>query len=260
MSESIGASEYSPMAQLTNGIHAQPHVPRGGPLLLYSTSPAPHELLALTLAAQRLDRSFATPIRVVVVQTPLEHPSPETLTPLWQHFSTQGFAIHMEDAGLATRADAYHEDVITRLHNADLVLITGGSPERAYRELYDTPALTALVAAREAGAVIAACSAGALLVGNGMLTNEFGDFRSLPLWNWLPHWLVAPHFGAYDIHLWQKSFPLCWVLGIPNDAMALVPFGLEYVESLGPEPLMIVPRGATMPTAVPAGQRWEIER
>jgi cyanophycinase-like exopeptidase len=180
--ELVESPQHTATRQPTEGLLPQHQPCGGGSLLLYSTSPSPRERLALTLAAQRCGRQPEAPIRVVVVQTPLAQPSLETLTSLWQHFGTQGIAIHMQDAGLAVRADAYRTDVITRLQMADLVLLTGGSPERAYRELYDTPALAALVAASQAGAVIAACSAGALLLGQGMLSNEQGELRPLRLW------------------------------------------------------------------------------
>lgn len=178
---------------------------------------------------------------------------------LWQHFGTQGVAIQLQDAELAVRADAYRPDVIARLQAADMVLLSGGSPERAYRELYDTPALAALAAANKAGALIAGCSAGALLVGQGMLSNEQGELRPFRLWGWLAHALVAPHYGAYDIECWRQAFPECWVLGIPNDAAALVRPGWQQVESLGSQPLTIIPRGATNPMYIPSGCTWEIE-
>lgn len=200
-----------------------------GPLFLYSTSPAPHEAAILARV-----RSPARPLSAVVMQGALPEPSEADLAGLRSHFCTQGVEVVLSDSGLATRADAYRRSVADRLAAADLVLITGGSPELLCERTIGTPALAALRAASENGAVIAGCSAGAVVLGAGMVVGR----RSLGLWGWLPQIVVAPHFGLFDIEPWVDAFPNCTVLGIPNDAMALVSNGNE-VETIGDRTLIL---------------------
>lgn len=197
-----------------------------GPLFLYSTSPAPHESAILTLAQQRRTEP-SRPLSAVAMQTALPEPNDADLDGLRNHFCTQGIEVELSDSGLATREDAFRESVAQRLAAADLVLITGGSPELLYERTVDTPALTALRVASENGTVIAGCSAGAVVVGAGMVLGKGADRRSLALWGWLSRIVVAPHFGLFDIEPWIGAFPHCTVLGIPNDAMALITHGAE---------------------------------
>src|SRR5579875_2085816 len=143
-----------------------------GPLFLYSTSPAPHERTILELAGRsrrlrsrprsaRWRSDSGRPISAVVMQTALPEPNDAELDGLRNHFCTQGFEVALCDSGLANREDARRESVAARLREADLVLITGGSPALLYERTVDTPALAALRAASENGAVVAGCSAGA---------------------------------------------------------------------------------------------------
>jgi cyanophycinase len=158
------------------------------------------------------------------MQTALQEPNDAELDGLRSHFCTQGVEVLLRDSGLATREDAHRTSVADRLATADLVLITGGSPELLCERTIGTPALAALRAASESGAVIAGCSAGAAVIGAGM---PIGTGRPLGLWAWLPRTVVAPHFDRFDIEPWVDAFPHCTILGIPNDAMALVLNGTE---------------------------------
>ena len=168
-------------------------------IFLYSSSPAPYEPIIMAAAPGE---------RRIVMQTPLESPDPEELVMLRRHFPDT------QDSGLAYREDAFDADVIERLRTADLILITGGSPERLVECTVDTPALAALREAEARGAVIAGCSAGAVAIGAGMPERR--------LWGWLPGTLIAPHFGGYDIGPWRQEFPDCRIVGIPDGAMAVV--------------------------------------
>jgi cyanophycinase-like exopeptidase len=56
---------------------------------------------------------------------------------------------------LHLREDAYLASVIDRLRSADLILLNGGSPERAHEVMTGTPALEAVRVASAAGAAIA---------------------------------------------------------------------------------------------------------
>jgi cyanophycinase len=202
-----------------------------GPLFLYSTSPAPHEVTILSWARRRRSDP-ATPLSAVVMQTALNEPSEAELDGLRSHFCTQGVDVRLEDSGLATRPDAHRNSVADRLAAADLLLITGGSPDLLCERTTGTPALAALQAASDSGAVIAGCSAGAAVIGAGMPIGKGEGRRPVAFWGWLPRTLVAPHFGHFDIEPWLEGFPQCTVLGIPNDAMALIVHGAE-VRNIG---------------------------
>ncbi len=192
-----------------------------GPLFLYSTSPAPHEAAILARARRP---NLAKPLSAVVMQTALPEPNDAEIDGLRSHFCTQGVDVLLDDSGLATRQDAYRGSVTERLAAADLVLITGGSPQLLYERTVGTPALAALRAASASGAVIAGCSAGAVVIGAGMLID---GRRALELWGLLPRIVVAPHFGRFDIEPWVRAFAHCAVLGIPDGAMALVLNGID---------------------------------
>ena len=172
------------------------------------------------------------------MQTALQEPNAAELDGLRSHFCTQGVEVLLHDSGLVTRQDAYRESVSDRLAAADLVLVTGGSPERLCGRTIGTPALTALRAASESGAVIAGCSAGAVVTGAGMPIGKGDHRRPLPLWEWLPRTVVAPHFGLFDIEPWVQDFADCSVLGIPNDAMALILRGVD-LENIGDRALIL---------------------
>lgn len=221
-----------------------------GVAFLYSTSPSPHELLIVQSARRR--RAHDRPISAVVLQAASDGPG--DLQGLEQHFCTTGIEVQLVDSGLHTREDAYRSSVVERIADADLVLITGGSPLRLQDATSATPALDALRAAHEQGAVIAGCSAGAAVLGAGMVDGPRDAAKMKSLWGWLPSTLVAPHFGNYDLDPWLDAFPACTALGIPDGAMALVR-QLREVEAVGAVPLKLVRQGDTCPLTVTANDR-----
>ncbi len=224
-----------------------------GPLFLYSTSPAPHESTILHWARSRRADPHR-PLAAVVMQTPLPESAPSELDGLHRHFCSRGVAVHLEDSGLAGRRDAMRQSVVERLSAADLILITGGSPELLYERTVDTPALAALRAAWADGAAIAGCSAGAVALGAGMPSGTGDGRRPYPLWRWIGRTVVAPHFGRYAIDPWLHAFPDCSVLGIPDDAMALVLQGRD-VHNVGDRPLSLLPGLGRPARQVDHGQR-----
>lgn len=204
-------------------------------IFLYGTSPAPHEP-AILAAVPRIG-SESDPIRAVAVRAAQDDPSEGDLATLAGHFSTQsGFPVDLADSGLRSRADGFDPVVLGRLAAAELVLLSGGSPTRLVRTLRGTPALAALSVARRGGAVVAGCSAGAAVLGAGMI--DFG--RPLRTWDWLPGVLVAPHFGHYDHRAWLRAFPGRSMIGIPDGAMARVSDTGE-ITALGQRSLVYLP-------------------
>ncbi|GAB3754693.1 Type 1 glutamine amidotransferase-like domain-containing protein [Microlunatus parietis] len=206
-----------------------------GRLFLYSTSPAPHEA-AILAAVPRAGRAD-DPIRAVALRTAQDEPSDHDLETLAAHFTTQpGFPVLLVDSGLGSRADAFDPAVLERLAEAELILISGGSPTRLVTTLSGTPALAALQRVHRGGAVVAGCSAGAAVVGIGMI--DFG--RPLRTWGWLPGTLVAPHFGQFDHRAWLRAYPGRSMVGIPDGAMVRVAETGE-ITGLGSIPLVHLP-------------------
>jgi cyanophycinase-like exopeptidase len=125
-------------------------------------------------------------------------------------------------APIFTRADASDIKNIRRLTQAGLIYIGGGSAPRLVETLTGTPALNALVATYQAGAVIvaegqAACALGAWGLCAG------GD--ALAGWGWLPEALIAASFeDAAGLREAIKARPEYQGLGIPRGvALALGP-------------------------------------
>jgi cyanophycinase-like exopeptidase len=224
-----------------------------GPLFLYSTSPAPHEATIVDRARQhQADR--AGPLNAVVLQTAMATPSDADLASLRQHFCTQGVDVNLHDSGVAGRDDAQDSTLAGQIAAADLVLITGGSPALLDDRMAGTAALSALRSASEGGAVIAGCSAGAIVFGAGLPQRTDATVHGRPLWGWLPRTLIAPHFGNYDLEPWLTSFPGCTVLGIPDGGMALVTDGRD-VRPVDRRPLTILPPGSPEGRVLGPGDR-----
>ena len=109
--------------------------------------------------------------RVVVIPTAsaLELGMPE-------HWNTLGVA-HFRALGaqvtpvmLLTRDDAQDQQVLADLRRADLYYFSGGNPEHVIEMLRDTPAWQIIRDGYEAGAVLAGCSAGAMMLGGYTLS------------------------------------------------------------------------------------------
>lgn len=125
-------------------------------------------------------------------------------------------------APIFSRLEASDLKNVRRLTQAGLVYLGGGSAQRLVEMLAGTPALDALAAAYEAGAVLlaegdAACALGAWGQGTS------GDI--IAGWGWLSEALVFPAFEDSALRAAVKAKPECMGLGIPK-GVALV---------LGPE-------------------------
>jgi cyanophycinase len=91
---------------------------------------------------------------------------------------------------LLTRDDAQDERVLADLRGADLYYFSGGNPEHVIETLRDTPAWQIIHAGYTAGAVLAGCSAGAMMLG-GYTLSVRAVMRGQPP-RWLPALGVAP--------------------------------------------------------------------
>jgi len=127
-------------------------------------------------------------------------------------------------APIFTRTEATDPKNIRRLTQAGLVYLGGGDVRRLVETLSGTPALDALAAAYEAGAVIIAESETACALGAWGLCVSGETFAG---WGWLPQVLICPAFDDTTSVLRDaiRARPECLGLGIP-EAVAL---------ALGPE-------------------------
>lgn len=229
----------------------------GGPFLLYSGSSMAAIGVAIDLLRQRAGR-VSGPLRLVVLQTPLDTPLPGEVAVLRQQFLDHGVDVEAVDPGLQTRDDAFRPEVIETLERADVILVTGGNPIRMTEVLRDTPALAALHRAGGRGTIIGGGSAGAMVFGAGMLDGPARNPHPepVPLLSLLPNLVVAPHFGNYPIAPWQAAFPDRTVLGLPDGAAALVTGG-THVASAGERSLTILPPEEPA-TDVAPGDTWTL--
>ena len=91
---------------------------------------------------------------------------------------------------LLTRDDAQDQQVLADLRGADMYYFSGGNPEHVIETLRDTPAWQIIRAGYAAGAVLAGCSAGAMMLG-GYTLSVRAVMRGQPP-RWLPGFGVAP--------------------------------------------------------------------
>jgi cyanophycinase-like exopeptidase len=209
-----------------------------GPFLLYSTTPEGCQDAVVSYL--RAHSPGSTAVRLVVLQTPLAEPHEDQVQQLHAHFSGHGMLLETIDPGLHSRDDAARDDVLQAIAQADLILATGGDPERMVRVLADTPALDALREASRRGAVIGGGSAGAMVFGAGLLRGPRTTRIPVPLLGWLPDVVVAPHFGAYPIDPWIAAWPNRSILALRDGAVALVTSGGTTFTSLGEVPAEII--------------------
>jgi cyanophycinase len=137
--------------------------------------------------------------RVVVIPTAsaLELGMPERWNGMGvAHFRTLGAAV--TPVLLLSRDDAQDEQVLAALRGADMYYFSGGNPEHVIETLRDTPAWEIIRAGYTAGAVLAGCSAGAMMLGSYTLSVR-SVMRGQPP-KWLPALGIAsgivimPHF------------------------------------------------------------------
>ena len=99
------------------------------------------------------------------------------------------------------RASADDPVAVAGISDADLVYLSGGKPGHLLAMLRDSAAGAALRAAHARGAVIAGCSAGAMVLGGHQLRVGGGRFPGLPV-GWqdalglVPRLVIVPHYDA----------------------------------------------------------------
>jgi cyanophycinase len=129
--------------------------------------------------------------RVVVIPTAsaLELGMPEHWNSMGvEHFRALGAQV--TPLMLLTRDDAHDEQVLAGLRGANLFYFSGGNPEHVIEMLRDTPAWQIIRDGYLGGAVLAGCSAGAMMLGSYTLSVRAVMRGQSP--RWLPALGVAP--------------------------------------------------------------------
>ncbi len=141
---------------------------------------------------------------------------------------------------VADRDDAESRDLAGEVAGAGLVYLSGGNPTYLADTLRGTAVWEAIVAAWEAGAALAGCSAGAMAFGSRVLSlrHPRAGVDGLGL---LPHVRVLPHFDAF-----VGRFPdLLTRALIPNDDGVTV-IGVDEMTAIvgGPDAWTVEGRGS----------------
>ena len=143
------------------------------------------------------------------------------------------------DPGIYARNGAEDEKAAAQLRDADLVFIGGGFAKVLCDALLETPALAALVAASDSGAVVVGCSAGVSLLSVGVTEawsapgDPPGPFGML---DWLAGVAVEPHLspvrGMERLRSAMRAFPGSRGLGVAHLGAVLVDSGWQRVRSI----------------------------
>jgi cyanophycinase len=139
-----------------------------------------------------------------------------------EHFTRLGAQV--EPLRIIDRASAEDARWVEPISSADLIYLSGGNPLYLYRTLAGSRAWTAVQAARERGAVLAGCSAGAMI-----LARHLPDVRSPELvlhagFGLVAPMMILPHFDRLEsfrpgatAELQQRIHPGEFVLGVDED-------------------------------------------
>jgi cyanophycinase len=98
---------------------------------------------------------------------------------------------------VATRDDANDPDIVAMLDGAGLIYLSGGNPNFLAETLSGTALWAAIQAQWRAGAALAGCSAGAMVMAAWLPTIRHPREGGTPGLGLLPHVRVIPHFDAF---------------------------------------------------------------
>ncbi|MEI8166280.1 MAG: Type 1 glutamine amidotransferase-like domain-containing protein [Chloroflexales bacterium] len=168
-----------------------------------------------TAAMNETDRwllaTLNTPPQVVVIPTAsaLEAGQPERWNALGvTHFTALGAQV--TPLRLLQRADAEATTTVAALREAQLIYFSGGNPEYLAESLEGTSAWAMIAARQRAGAVVAGCSAGAMMLGSYLL--RVSQMRDGQPPRWRPGLglaeglVIMPHFDRMRRFLRDEQF------------------------------------------------------
>ncbi|MFL5804289.1 MAG: cyanophycinase [Roseiflexaceae bacterium] len=125
-----------------------------------------------------------------------------------EHFAALGAQV--APLLLLTRDDAADPQILAALRAADLFYFSGGDPQHLVETLRDTPAWDAIRERHAGGAVIAGCSAGAMMLGGYTMGIRALMNGQPPQWpaalGLLPRIAVMPHFDRAAQFVGEELF------------------------------------------------------
>ncbi|NTU80222.1 MAG: type 1 glutamine amidotransferase-like domain-containing protein [Chloroflexales bacterium] len=151
------------------------------------------------------------PAQVAVIPTAsaLEEGQPERWNAMGvAHFT--GLGAQVTPLRLLQRADAEAGATVEALREAGLYYFSGGNPEHLAESIEGTPAWAVIAARHRAGAVVAGCSAGAMVLGSQLLRVRQMREGKPPRWRpglGLAEGLaIMPHFDRMRLFLRDDQF------------------------------------------------------
>ncbi|MGC8480347.1 MAG: cyanophycinase [Acidimicrobiales bacterium] len=148
---------------------------------------------------------IASTDEVVVIPTAAAYEYPDrAVEHATKYFVRLGAKVRGLD--LLTRPDAFMGAIVESIERARFLYLSGGSPLHLRSVLKNTPAYQAIVTAYQNGAVLAASSAGAMVLSDpmadprgGALTVGLGLLRNMA---------IVPHFDTYPKEREQRTIAL----------------------------------------------------
>ncbi len=138
------------------------------------------------------------------------------------HFTALG--AHVTALPLITRADAHNPAILSTLEIADYYYFSGGNPEYLIDTLRDTPSWEIIRTRHQQGAVLAGCSAGAMMLGAATVRIRTIIEGQTPAWvramGIVAGIVVIPHFDRIAASFGLERF---------QQLLALVPPDLTLV-------------------------------
>ncbi len=111
---------------------------------------------------------------------------------------------------ITERAHCFEQAHIDAIHNADFIYFSGGNPNYVVETWRDTPAWDALVKRWQAGAVLAGCSAGAMMLSAFTIRIRDAMSGNAPAWlaamNIATGLSILPHFDRMRGFMADRSF------------------------------------------------------
>ncbi len=117
----------------------------------------------------------------------------------WNRMGTEHFqrlGAHVTALPIIDRQSADDPQYESTIESADLIYFSGGNPNHLYQSMKDSRAWSAAQRAWSRGAVYAGCSAGAMILAQGMPDFRRAGFGTLEAFGLIPAAFVLPHFDA----------------------------------------------------------------
>ena len=171
-------------------------------------------------------------------------------------------ATNVEVVPLIDRDTAADQKVVEKIREASLIYLLGGFPGYLCETLRDTPAWTAMLAARAAGAVLAGSSAGAMV-----LCEHLNDPRGegiAPGLGLIPDAIVLPHhntFGQGWADRLRELLPNATLVGIDEETAMISRDAAHTWRVYGAGDATIYPPGQPLshPQRYLAGQEFRLQ-